>query len=150
MPTIITWLRLIPPIPILQLGSRVTIEVAYYIGMSGSVNSSLGTPESQRPEEKPYREKSVNDASNELRKPFQCDLVAMPRIISNMNLAIPDIVSGPLGCDNALSWRQTKEGWKGEGTYGNTDLGGMTTPKRSREVRVAQSRRVSDCRSRQW
>ena len=109
----------------------------------------LARSKGQRPEQKPYREKSVNDVSNEPYKPSQCDLLGIKRIISNPNRSLPDNVSGPLGCDNASSWRQTEEGWKGEGTYGYAYVGVMGTPKRGSEVCTAQALRVSDRRPRQ-
>ena len=116
-----TWLRVITPCPILQLGSRVPVPDACYIGMR--VVHQFLLAQAQRPRTKkkkePYREKSVNDSSNELRKPLQRDFIAMSRLIPDLYLALPSFVSGPLRecCepDRGERWGRRRGQGKGEG-----------------------------------
>jgi len=57
----------------------------------------VGVLRGQNKKTKPYREKSVNDSSNELCKPLQRDFIVMSRLIPDLYLALPSFVSGPLG-----------------------------------------------------
>jgi hypothetical protein len=77
------------------------VVVAAFYTKTISRNQFHGTsPLKVRRTKKPYREKSVNDTSNELRKPFQGYLITMSRLISDLYLALPRFVSGPLQCNN--------------------------------------------------
>ena len=43
-----------------------------------------------------HREKSINNACDQLREPFQRDLVAVPRLIPYLNLPFPGLIARPL------------------------------------------------------
>lgn len=102
VPTIMTLLRVIPPCPILQFGSRPPVVNACYAGMSASpINFSLGGPRTKR--KRPYREKSVNDASNELCEPLQRYFIAMSGLIPDLYLAFPSFIAGPLRGNNVVN-----------------------------------------------
>ena len=79
----------------------------------------LRGPEQKKKE--PYREKSVNDSSNELRKPLQRDFIAMSRLIPDLYLTLPSFVSGPLRGNNVVS--RTGESGGGDGRGGGRGKG---------------------------
>lgn len=72
-------------------------------------------PKAQNKRKEPYREKSVNDSSNQLCKPLQRDFIAMSRLIPDLYLALPSFVSGPLRRKNVVS-RTVR--WRGRGGGG--------------------------------
>src|SRR5712672_804642 len=79
----------------------------------GSVSASEIIPLGED-NKKPHREKSVNDASNEFRKPFQRDLVAVPSLIPDLYLAFPRFITRPLECNEGIQSEEEPE-WEREG-----------------------------------
>src|SRR5712671_1912911 len=89
----------------------------------GNVNTSVITLKGEN-NEKPHREKSVNDARNELREPFQRDLIGIPSVIPDpmgipsvapdLYRAFPRIISGPLECNERFSRRKSRSGKREE------------------------------------
>jgi hypothetical protein len=63
----------------------------------------------------PHREKSVNDARNEFREPFQRDLIAVPSLIPDLYLAFPRFISRPLECNEGIQSEEELEWGKGKG-----------------------------------
>ena len=99
------------------------VSLALYTGRNSRIRSSqrLSGPG----EKKPYREKSINDARNEFREPFQCDLIAISRLIPDLYLTLPRIVARPLKCNYVLSWLETETEEKvGRGGGGGLGEGG--------------------------
>jgi hypothetical protein len=107
VPTIITLLRVIPPIPIFQELSWVGAVDALYTGIGGYISSPHV---SERPITKSYREKSVSNASNKFRKPLESDFIALPRLVPDLYLALPRFVPRPLGRNHVLSLKRGRDG----------------------------------------
>ena len=95
-PTIITLLLVIPPGPTLQAPSGAGVDAAAYTGYR-RIHQSIVRSREQKTKG-PYREKSINNASDELHESLQRDFVALPSLVPDLYLAFPRFVPRPLQC----------------------------------------------------